>query len=180
VVRQASAAEAPAQPDASHPRDPRRRISPTVQHVLLYGVVGAVLTAVLQLVEYRWLIIGHSFEIYAALVAVLFTGVGVWAGRSIAARRTTNPSPAAPTGTAVSSLPPFERDAAMVARSGLTARELEILAAIAAGLSNREIGAQLHVSENTVKTHSSRIFGKLGVQRRVQAVQTARKLGLLP
>ena len=59
-------------------------------------------------------------------------------------------------------------------------REQEILGLIAEGLSNREIAERLFVSENTVKTHSSRLFDKLGVNRRVQAVVKARELGLIP
>ena len=159
-----------------------------VRHILVYGLVGALLTTVLQLVEYRWLIIGHSFEIYAAMVAVLFAGVGIWAGRALARTTPAMPASASPPSVpaAPSSLPasapetPFHRNPSQVAALGLTPRELDILEAIAAGLSNREIGAQLHVSENTVKTHSSRVFDKLGVQRRVQAVQAARRLGLIP
>lgn len=169
-----------------------------VRHILVYGLVGALLTTVLQLVEYRWLIIGHSFEIYAAMVAVLFAGVGIWAGRALARTTPAMPASASPASAspasasppsvpaAPSSLPasapetPFHRNPSQVAALGLTPRELDILEAIAAGLSNREIGAQLHVSENTVKTHSSRVFDKLGVQRRVQAVQAARRLGLIP
>ena len=52
---------------------------------------------------------------------------------------------------------------------GITPRELEILELIAEGLSNREIAARVFVSENTVKTHSSRVFDKLGARRRTQA-----------
>ena len=63
---------------------------------------------------------------------------------------------------------------------GITRRELEILELIAQGLSNREIAEKLFVSENTVKTHSSRLFDKLSAKRRTQAVQIGRKLGLIP
>jgi ATP/maltotriose-dependent transcriptional regulator MalT len=47
-------------------------------------------------------------------------------------------------------------------------------------LSNREIAARLFVSENTVKTHSSRVFDKLGAKRRTQAVQLGKEFGLIP
>ena len=67
-----------------------------------------------------------------------------------------------------------------LAEHGITQREHEILGLIAEGLSNREIGERLFVSENTVKTHSSRVFDKLGVNRRVQAVLKGRELGLIP
>jgi ATP/maltotriose-dependent transcriptional regulator MalT len=75
---------------------------------------------------------------------------------------------------------PFALNADNLRQAGLTPRELEILGLIAHGLSNREIGEKLFVSENTVKTHSSRVFEKLGVNRRVQAVQKGKELGLIP
>ena len=62
----------------------------------------------------------------------------------------------------------------------ITPRELEILELIAQGMSNREIAGKLYVSENTVKTHSSRVFDKLGAKRRTQAVQLGKEFGLLP
>jgi LuxR family maltose regulon positive regulatory protein len=62
----------------------------------------------------------------------------------------------------------------------LSARELEVLGLIAEGLSNREIAAKLYVSPNTVKVHSSNIYGKLGVNSRTQAVAKAKALGILP
>jgi LuxR family maltose regulon positive regulatory protein len=61
----------------------------------------------------------------------------------------------------------------------LSQRELEVLQLIADGLSNREIAARLFLAEVTVKGHNQRIFGKLQVQRRTEAVARARELGLL-
>ena len=71
-------------------------------------------------------------------------------------------------------------NAARMRQLGITPRELEILAQIAAGLSTREIAEKLFVSENTVKTHSSRLFDKLNAKRRTQAVQIAKDAGLIP
>lgn len=149
------------------------------RHILLYGVVGGLAITVLQLIQYKWLILAHSAEVYAALVGVLFVTLGIWLGR-----RLTRPAEhvvetvrevvvEVPATSAV-------RDEAQIAALGLTPRELEILTLIAAGLSNREIAERAFVSENTVKTHSSRVFDKLGVQRRTQAAQRARELGLVP
>ena len=75
---------------------------------------------------------------------------------------------------------PFERDETRLQQLGITPRELEILEAIAAGLSNREIAERLFVSENTVKTHTARLFDKLSARRRTQAVQLAKEAGLIP
>jgi NarL family two-component system response regulator LiaR len=141
--------------------------------VLLFGVLGGLLVALLELIEYRWLVIAHSVEIYGALVAAVFAVLGIWLGQRLTRRAPTVvvrevPAPAV-----------FERNEAQVRGLGLTPRELEILGLIAEGLSNREIGARLFVSENTVKTHSSRLFDKLGARRRTQAVQRARELRLI-
>jgi DNA-binding NarL/FixJ family response regulator len=65
------------------------------------------------------------------------------------------------------------------AEEALSSRELEILAAVARGLSNKDIGRQLYVSEATVKTHLLRIFGKLGVDDRTAAVTVALERGII-
>jgi LuxR family maltose regulon positive regulatory protein len=62
----------------------------------------------------------------------------------------------------------------------LSERELDVLSAIAEGLSNQEVAARLYVSERTVKWHASNIYGKLQVGSRTEAVAKARALGILP
>ena len=74
----------------------------------------------------------------------------------------------------------FTRNEEKLAAIGMTRRELEILELIAEGLSNREIAERAFVSESTVKTHSSRVFAKLGAKRRTQAVQLGKEFGLIP
>ncbi len=150
------------------------------KHVLLYGLVGGILIAGLKAIEYRWLVVEHSVEIYGGLIAALFTSVGLWVGLRLT-RRT---EPVAETivvrEVLVPSSVPFQRDSDAVQRLGLTPRELEVLALMAEGLSNREIAERVFVSENTVKTHSSRVFDKLGARRRTQAVQRGRDLRIIP
>ena len=150
------------------------------KHVLLYGLVGGILIAGLKAIEYRWLVVEHSVEIYGGLIAALFTSVGLWVGLRLT-RRT---EPVAETivvrEVLVPSSVPFQRDSDAVQRLGLTPRELEVLALMAEGLSNREIAGRVFVSENTVKTHSSRVFDKLGARRRTQAVQRGRDLRIIP
>lgn len=63
---------------------------------------------------------------------------------------------------------------------GLTPRELEILEKLPTGDTVQEIAAQLFVTESTVKTHLSAVYKKLGATNRVQAINAARKIGLLP
>jgi DNA-binding NarL/FixJ family response regulator len=65
------------------------------------------------------------------------------------------------------------------AEEALSPRELEILQAVARGLSNKDIGRRLYVSEATVKTHLLRIFGKLGVDDRTAAVTVALERGII-
>lgn len=141
--------------------------------ILLFGLLGGVLIALLQLIEYRFLVVEHSLEIYGALVAILFSIIGIWLGRKLTHPR---PAPAATPGRVEA---PFVVDRERVEKLGITPREYEILELIAAGLSNREIAGKLFVSENTVKTHSRRLFDKLDASRRTQAVRRAKDAGLL-
>lgn len=147
-----------------------------LRRVLVYGLVAGLCTALLQVIAYRWLVLEHSLEIYGGLVAALFAGLGIWLGlkltrKTVEVREVLVPVPAGA---------PFTRDEAQAAVLGLTPRELEILALMAEGLSNREIAARAFVSENTVKTHASRVLDKLGAARRTQAIQRARELRLVP
>jgi DNA-binding CsgD family transcriptional regulator len=156
------------------------------RHVLIFGLVGGLLIAILQYTEYRFVIIEHSVELYGALVAILFAAFGIWLGLRITRRRgaireTVVVKEVLVTSQASGQSPaPFAPNTARQQTLGITARELEILALVARGLSNREIAASLFVSENTVKTHCSRAFDKLGAARRTQAVQRGKELGLLP
>jgi DNA-binding CsgD family transcriptional regulator len=144
------------------------------KHVLLYGLLLGVLIAVLNLIEYRWLVLEHSVEIYGAFVAAVFASLGIWLGLKLTRHKVVVRE------VMVAAPVDFVRDDKKVESLGLTPRELEILELIAQGLSNKEIAARVHVSENTVKTHSSRVFDKLGARRRTQAVQLGKELRLIP
>ena len=142
--------------------------------VLLYGLLGGVLIVALKVVEYRYLVLTHSFEIYGGIVAALFSALGIWLGLKLTRTRET---------VVVREVPvagPFTRNETRLAELGITPREFEILEALAAGHSNREIAERLFVSENTVKTHASRLFDKLQARRRTQVIQRAKEAGLIP
>jgi DNA-binding CsgD family transcriptional regulator len=149
-----------------------------MKRILLYGGLGGLLIAVLKWIEYQHFVRSYPTEIYGGIVAVIFTAVGVWAGL-----RLTRPREVVRVEVRevrVRDDGPFVLNAASLQELGITPREHEILGLIAQGLSNREIGEKLFVSENTVKTHSSRLFDKMSVNRRIQAVQKGRELGLIP
>jgi DNA-binding CsgD family transcriptional regulator len=147
-----------------------------VRQVIAWGAAGGVLIALLKVIEYKHFVREYPSELYGGLVALIFTAVGIYLGL-----KWTRPKEV----VVVKEVPvrvggPFVLDEARLREVGLTQREHEILGLIARGLSNREIGAALFVSENTVKTHSSRLFEKMQVNRRVQAVQRGKELGLIP
>jgi DNA-binding CsgD family transcriptional regulator len=168
---------------SSEPASSSSRPRRALREILIYGLVSGLLIALLKVVEYRFLVVEHSMAIYGGLVAVLFAGVGIWLGvtltRTPAPPPIPSPSPE-PTAPVLQPLGPFTRDEARVSEFGLTPRELEILELIAEGLSTREIADKLCVSENTVKTHSSRVLAKLGAKRRTQAVQIGKASRLIP
>ena len=143
---------------------------------LIYGLCGGVLIAALKLIEFRFLVVEHSVEIYGGLIALVFASVGIWLGLKFTRKQEV----VVVKEVLVSTAGPFALNEQRLRETGITRRELEILKLISKGMSNREIAEKLFVSENTVKTHSSRLFDKLSAKRRTQAVQIGKDLGLIP
>jgi DNA-binding CsgD family transcriptional regulator len=131
--------------------------------IVVYGALLAVGAFGLNWLEYQYLVRAYPFQTYAAIVAVAFLSLGVWAGARMFRR--------AP--------PTHEINDRALESLGISAREREVLELLAAGRSNKEIARQLDVSPNTVKTHVGKLFEKLAVQRRTQAISRARELGIL-
>lgn len=130
---------------------------------MLYAAALALGATALQWLDYRHAIHALSTEVYVVLLAIGFAALGLWAGNRLTRR--------AP--------PPPGRNDAAIRSLGLTRRECEILDLLARGQSNKEMARALNISPNTVKTHVARLYEKLGVQRRVQAVEKARWLALI-
>jgi len=149
-----------------------------VRNTLIYGACGGLLFVVLRITEYRYLVLEHSIEIYGGLVAALFSALGIWLGITLTRKK--------PEVIVKEVVVPVSTDGAFACDDvrlrelGITPRELEILGLMAEGLSNRQIADRLFVSENTVKTHSRRLFDKLGAERRTQAVQLGKTARLIP
>jgi DNA-binding CsgD family transcriptional regulator len=147
-----------------------------VKRTLFFAACGGLLIALLKFLEYKFVIRAYPAEVYGGVVAVIFTVVGAYAGL-----RLTRPKEVVVEREVyVPTSEPFVRDEAKLEQLGITPRELEILQLMAEGLSNREIGERLFVSEHTVKSHSSRLFDKLDASRRTQAVSRAKEFRIIP
>lgn len=149
-----------------------------LKHLAFYGACGGLLILAMQLVEYRFLVLRQSVEVYAAIVAAAFAAIGIWLGLTITGRKVLIKEVPVEVPVPVPA-ETFVPDTARIDALGITPRELEVLQLIAEGLSNKEMADRLFVSENTVKTHTSRVFDKLGASRRTQAVQMAKSQGLI-
>ncbi len=136
--------------------------------VLIYGISLAVLIALLKYIEYRFLLRDFTLEFYVGLVAVIFTGLGIWAGPRLMRRKVVIVSP------------DFVLNESALQRLGISKREHEVLELMAKGHSNQEIAEKLFISVNTVKTHLGNLFLKLEASRRTQAIQRAKELRLIP
>lgn len=137
----------------------------TWKRVVGYGALLAAGTVALQWLDYQRLARMHPGDIYLFLFAAAFLVLGIVLGVRVFAA----PAPTA-----------FDGNPKAQAALGLSGRELQVLHELAAGHSNKEIAAHLHVSPNTVKTHVARLFEKLGAKRRTEAIRRARELGIVP
>jgi DNA-binding CsgD family transcriptional regulator len=131
----------------------------------LYGALLAVGAVALEWLDYQRLARAHPGGVYELLIALGFLALGIFIGMRVLAR----PKPT-----------PFDGNPKARAALGLSPRELEVLEALAAGRSNKEIAIALKVSPNTIKTHVARVFEKLGASRRTDAINRARELGIVP
>jgi DNA-binding NarL/FixJ family response regulator len=131
---------------------------------LLYGVALASLAFLLEWLDYKHSVHAWSTEFYIVCIAIIFVALGIWVGNRLTA---------APR-------QPFTRNDAAIASLGISAREYEVLEMLAAGHANKVIARRLEISPNTVKTHVAKLFEKLGVASRTQAIGKARELDILP
>jgi NarL family two-component system response regulator LiaR len=150
----------------------------TYKQTILYGVSLAMLLLVLRWLELRYVILAHSFEIYAGAIAIIFTALGIWLALKLNKPKVLTKIiekeiyVATPTN--------FVLNEEKLVELGISTRELEVLQLMASGKSNQEIADHLFLSLNTIKTHSARLFEKLQVKRRTQAIELGKKLSLIP
>jgi len=145
--------------------------------VFIYGIALALLLFLLNWLKIKFIIIDHAFEVYALGIAAIFMTLGIWL-----AIKLTKPKIQTVTiekEVYIKSGQSFVFNENEFEKLGLSKREMEVLNLMAKGLSNKEIGEQLFVSLNTIKTHTSKIFEKLEVNRRTQAIEKAKRLNLI-
>ncbi len=133
--------------------------------VAIYATALGLGAVALQWLDYRYVTRAFSTVIYIGIVAAVFVALGVWVGQSLTPR---------------ARRPDFQRNEAAISSLGLTPRECEILTALVTGQSNKELARTLGIAPDTVKTHLARVYEKLGVSRRVQAIEKARALAVIP
>jgi len=146
------------------------------KQTIIYGLSLALLLLLLKWLEWRFIIIDHAFEIYAGTIAVVFTGLGIW----LAIKLITPKVKTIIVEKQIFTGPDFVLNAGELDRLGISSRELEVLQLMAKGLSNQQIAERLFVSLNTIKTHTSNLFFKMEVERRTQAIEKAKRIGLIP
>lgn len=133
--------------------------------IVIYAAVLAVAVFALEWLEYHKLMRTLPVEVYVLVLAAGFTVLGVWVGVRLTSKVVTGGA---------------EKNSAAIRALGITDREYSVLELLAAGKANKEIANVLNVSPNTVKTHVTRLYEKLDVHSRMQAVRAARDLRVLP
>lgn len=133
--------------------------------VLIFAVALALAVFALEWLEYRFWARRIGVELFVPLVGTGCIALGIWLG--VRLTRQTPPQD-------------FERNDRAMASLGLTRREYDVLEALVAGESNKAMARRLGLSPNTVKTHIARVYDKLEVSGRVQAIEKARALRLIP
>ena len=155
----------------------------TIKNILLYAAAMAAILILLQWMQFSLLVIDHATEIYSTGIAVIFTFIGIWL-----AKKLTRPKTEIIKETVVvekevtvykSAQQPFLPDTDIIRQLGISQREIEVLQLLATGATNQEIADTLFVSLNTIKTHTSRLFEKLDVKRRTQAIEKGKRLNII-
>jgi DNA-binding CsgD family transcriptional regulator len=143
-----------------------------------YSISLGFLLFLLKWLEFRFIIIDHSFEIYIGAIALIFTALGIWLALKLSKPKIE--TIVVEKEVYVPRTEEFVLNTTLVSQLELSKREMEILNLLAQGYSNQEIAATLFISLSTVKTHNQNLFEKLDVKRRIQAVEKAKRLQLIP
>lgn len=155
-----------------------RKLFTANKGILIYGVCLALLLFLLKWLELRFIIFDHALEIYIGAIAIIFTGLGIWLALKLTKPKVK--TVIVEKEVYITNTSDFSLNENKMAQLGISKRELEVLQLMAKGYSNAEIAARLFVSLNTIKTHASNLFIKLDVTRRIQAIEKAKRVSLIP
>jgi len=147
------------------------------RHILLYGFLLAVLVFILKWLQWKFLIVDNSLDIYVGLIAVFFTVLGVWVATQLVKPRVQ--TVIVEKKVLVPQTEAFAVNEAELKKLNLSSREYEILKLLAKGYSNADIADKLFLSLSTVKTHVSNLFVKMDVKSRTQTIEKAKRLKII-
>jgi len=157
------------------------QLSTKYKEYLTYAVSMALVLLMLKLLEAHFIVYNYRLDFFVGAIAIVFTVLGIWL-----ALKLVKPKPGYRVETRIvekevyiDNPVPGEINQEEIAKLGISKRELDVLNLMANGLSNEEIAGKLFISLNTVKTHSSNIYLKLDVKRRIQAVEKAKRLNII-
>lgn len=148
--------------------------------LLIYGLFLGMISIVLKTTEYWFWIKLNAFDLYGILIALISLGVGLWLGfRFNQKNKEKYPLEGQNTEGVHQKENLITIDENALENLGISKREYEVLALLGTGMSNQEIADALFISQNTVKTHTSRLFEKLDVKNRTQAILKSKELGII-
>lgn len=149
---------------------------------MLYGTLLAVLVFVLKWLQWKFLIVDNSIEIYIGLIAVFFTILGIWVATQLVKPKieTITETVIIEKEIYVPQQSAFSINQKELERLNLSSREYEILQLLAKGYSNADMAGDLFLSLSTIKTHVSNLYFKMDVKSRTQAIEKAKRLKIIP
>ena len=137
----------------------------------------ALVLLLLKVMEAHFIVFNYRLDFFIGAIAIVFTVLGVWLALKLVKPKVV--TQIIEKEVYIENQDEIEINEKEIAELGISKRELDVLNLMAQGLSNEEIAGKLFISLNTVKTHSSNLFVKLDVKRRIQAVEKAKRLKII-
>ncbi|RDC56637.1 winged helix-turn-helix transcriptional regulator [Pedobacter chinensis] len=147
------------------------------RHIILYGLILAILVFALKWLQWKFLIFDNSIDIYIGLVSVFFTVLGIWIATQIVKPKVE--TVIVEKEIIVTQPEKFIINETELKKLNLNSREYEILQLLTKGHSNADIAQTLFLSLSTIKTHVSNLYFKLDVKSRTQAIEKAKRLKII-
>lgn len=145
--------------------------------IILYGLILALLIFVLKWLQWKFLVVDKTLDIYIGFIALFFTILGIWIATKLA-KSHTEPI-IIEKEVYVQQATEFSINTAELEKLNFSSREYEVLQLLARGHSNADIANSLFLSVSTIKTHVSNILFKMEVNNRTQATEKAKRLKII-